>query len=198
MKAMRIVLASVYVVLIALLILLGMRGCEKQEQPPVEPKPTEDSIPAPPRPPIEPVDTDSVSQQHRDSIYERAQEIGGNGDYLKVTLQWHFKGDLDLHALLPDGTHVYYNNLCGILNVDNYGRKNSRRFGENMRWNNPPPKGRYKFYVQYFSSSNAQESGTCYVTVMKNGQQHAFYEFYMDKDKAGDASIQYLQDVIIE
>ena len=198
MKAMRIVLASVYVVLIALLILLGMRGCEKQEQPPVEPKPTEDSIPAPPRPPIEPVDTDSVSRQHRDSIYERAQEIGGNGD-LKVTIQWHFKGDIDLHAVQPDGTHVYYSNkdLYEVQDVDNYGIRDTREFAENMTWNNPP-KGRYKFYVQYFSSSNAQESGTCYVTVMKNGQQHAFYEFYMDKNKAGDESIQYIQDVIIE
>lgn len=196
MKAMRIVLASVYVVLIALLILLGMRGCEKQEQPPVEPKPTEDSIPAPPRPPIEPVDTDSVSRQHVDSIYERAQEIGGNGD-LKVTIQWHFKGDIDLHAEQPDGTHVFHGYKCGILDADSLGQSNSRKFAENMTWYNPP-KGRYKFYVKYCSAINVQESGTCYVTVMKNGQQHAFYEFYMDKDKAGDASIQYLQDVIIE
>jgi uncharacterized protein YfaP (DUF2135 family) len=151
MKGMRIVLVLVYVLLI-ILLLLGflLNACSSCS----------------PRLP-------NFGGTGRD-----VTEIGGNGD-LKVTLQWDFYADIDLHVEEPGirGEEIYFSNkrsnYGGELDVDNTdGGPGS---AENIFWESDPPSGQYKVTLVYYSEKEDypanQRQGNCKVTVLAKDQQ---------------------------
>lgn len=101
----------------------------------------------------------------------------GSGD-LKATLSWNFYADIDLHAIEPDGSHIYWYNPTapsgGFLDVDN--RDGGNGATENIYWRNPE-NGTYTFYLHYygFSTYNGNtDSGMCKVTIMYRGQGRVY------------------------
>lgn len=87
-NAMRGVLAGVYALLIALLMLSNCHGCDNEQ-------PTEIAQ-----------ETDTVTGDDG----ERARVIGHDGQ-IKVTALWDFPGDVDLHLTEPDGTEIWFRNM---------------------------------------------------------------------------------------
>ena len=149
---MRIVLVLTYVILI-ILLLLGLlfnifRSCNSPRLPFLPSLPT-------------------------DSLTERAQNIGGDGD-LKVTLMWDFYADIDLHVIEPNGNEIYYSekqsSTGGYLDVDNtHGGQGA---AENIFWEQNPPHGQYKVSLVYYSEgSSTPKQGPCKVVVFKRGQE---------------------------
>lgn len=96
-----------------------------------------------------------------DSIKEKVKRAGGmvEGVDLRVSLAWFNFDDLDLHCRLPNGSHVYYAQKHGILDVDmNAGGGQTRDPVENMRW----PRlndGLYTFCVHQFSRRESIDVG---------------------------------------
>lgn len=92
-----------------------------------------------------------------DSIKERVKAAGGNTNAaLRVSLAWFNGDDLDIHAWLPDGAHIYFGNKCSILDVDMNagGPRNSTDPVENLSWT-APQDGVYKIeVVQYRKRAN--------------------------------------------
>lgn len=71
-----------------------------------------------------------------DSVKQRVKAAGGNVNaLLRVSLSWFNTDDLDLHALLPDGSHIYYVNKAGILDVDMNASNLVRNPVENLAFN---------------------------------------------------------------
>ena len=102
----------------------------------------------------------SYNGEVTDSMKERVKEAGGKIDgILRCSIQWNEEmldknNDLDLHCKAPNG-HIYYSNMCGILDVD-IRRPNNKIAVENMIWTNNTKiqNGTYNFYVHNFSGSN--------------------------------------------
>lgn len=72
-----------------------------------------------------------------DSIKERVKTAGGNvtNAKLRVSLAWFNYDDLDLHALTPNGGHIYFGNKLDVLDVDmNVGSNGRRDAVENLSW----------------------------------------------------------------
>jgi len=158
MKGMRIVLVLVYVLLIILLLLgLLLNACSRCS----------------PRLP-------NIGGTGRD-----VTEIGGNGD-LKVTLQWDFYADIDLHVEEPGltGEEIYFSNSHsrngGELDVDNTdGGPGS---AENIYWESDPPRGQYKVTLVYYAEKDypaEQQQGNCKVTVLAKDQQPQVFNVTM-------------------
>lgn len=86
-----------------------------------------------------------------DSVKQRVKAAGGNVNAkLRVSLSWYNFDDLDLHALTPDGCHVYYGMKQGILDVDmNAGSGRTRNAVENLAFNTLRD-GVYKIFVHQF------------------------------------------------
>ena len=98
---------------------------------------------------------------------------------LKVTLAWNFYADIDLHAIEPNGTHIYYSNQYsyvtgGFLDLDNrYGYPGS---AENIYWTTPED-GTYDIYLHYYSPSlheGEAQCGICNVTILYQGRGQVF------------------------
>lgn len=113
-----------------------------------------------------------------DSIREKVKAAGGNVNAkLRFSLAWYNYDDLDIHVREPDGTHIYFGNKCGKLDVDMnaYGPR-SRQPVENVSFTRPAD-GKYRVYVnQYnrrettdfgFSVEIASASGTTQVSYPK-------------------------------
>lgn len=144
------ILAGAFILLIALLLLTRCRSCDREESP-VAPIPDEEIVeevveaPAPePEPEPAPVEEEEMAD---------ASEIGEDG-VIKVTMQWNFVSDIDLHAEEPNGNHIYFANkgreggAGGWLDLDDtHGGQGA---AENMNWQNPAP-GHYRIWVNYFS-----------------------------------------------
>lgn len=113
-----------------------------------------------------------------DSIKERVKRAGGNVDAaLRISLAWFNSDDLDIHVRTPDGTHIYYQNKRGILDVDmNAGGVSSREPVENMQWVRKPADGIYKVDVQNYSKRESIDVGFSLEVECKNGLQSFSYE----------------------
>lgn len=169
MKALKIILGAVYVVLIILLFLFSCKGCHKEEPAKEEEEVTDTIQPQEPEPDPEP-----EPQPADQEIIDEADSHGEKGD-LKITLLWDYQADMDLHVIEPDGTHIYFNHARsisgGYLDVDNtHGGPGA---GENIYWDNPPS-GIYQVYVHYYSASGPVPS-ECKVVVQQRGREPVVY-----------------------
>jgi hypothetical protein len=95
-----------------------------------------------------------------DSVKQRVKAAGGNVDAkLRVSLSWFNYDDLDIHAITPSGTHVFYANKLDILDVDmNAGGARSRTPVENLAFNRLE-NGVYKVYVNQFNRRETIDFG---------------------------------------
>lgn len=86
-----------------------------------------------------------------DSIKQRVKSAGGNVDAkLRVSLAWFNYDDLDLHAHTPKGTHIFFGNKAGILDVDmNAGSGTTREPVENLAFTSLVD-GVYKIVVKNY------------------------------------------------
>jgi len=175
MKALRFFLGAIYVVLIILLMLLGLKNCNQIGK--VNP------------PTGTPIDTTAVVPDttiivERDTVAEReAEEIGGSGD-LKVTLMWDFKGDIDLHVTEPFGNEIFYaeprNPVSGgFLDVDN--RQGGEGSCENVYWEHPP-RGQYRVSLVYYNQTTEYSSQQCTVVVFQAGCEPKTYRVTMEHE----------------
>jgi hypothetical protein len=95
-----------------------------------------------------------------DSVKQRVKAAGGNiyAD-LRVSLSWFNLDDLDLHAMPPRGSEIYYVNKQGILDVDmNAHAGHTRTPVENMAFIKPGD-GLYRFWVHQFRRREATDVG---------------------------------------
>lgn len=167
MRFLRVVLYSVYIIL---LILLLITRCSNKEdvQEPVANVTVQDPAPVPP------VD------ESDDELIEQAEDVGGNGK-LKVTLLWDFPGDIDLYVLQPNGIELYFERKSdpstgGYLDIDN--TSGGRGSAENMYWENPE-RGVYEIKVHYYDTNvNAPQGGDCSVVII-NGNKKDVYRVRM-------------------
>lgn len=98
---------------------------------------------------------------------------------LKVTMSWNFYADIDLHAIEPSGTHIYWDNpkssvSNGFLDVDN--RVGGNGAMENIYWNKAED-GSYEIFINYYGesiSNHLTQSGQCTVSLFYNGQGKTF------------------------
>lgn len=180
MKALKIFLGLVYVLLI-ILVLLGLIRCNDSTTP-------RNRTPIPVPVPVDTVpnrneDVDTTTVADSAEVIRQAEETGQSGD-LKITLLWDFPGDIDLHVVEPNGFEIYYDKMRdtatgGNLDVDN--RDGGERSAENVYWPEPP-KGEYKVSLVYYQSSrsnNVAGSGVCRVVVFQKGSEPKTYEVPM-------------------
>lgn len=161
MKVLKAILVAIYPILIALLLLLNLKACDRQNETPPQGEVTDT--------------TEEVRQ---------AQEVGKTGN-LKVTLLWDFFGDIDLHVTQPNGYEIFYDNRTdsetgGYLDVDNVNGGNGS--AENIYWEKPQ-KGNYSISLVYYQPSrsmNLIQSGTCTVVVFQQGKSPITYKVRMD------------------
>ena len=111
-----------------------------------------------------------------DSIKERVKTAGGNvtNAALRVSLAWFNNDDLDLHCNFY-GTHVYFANPMGILDVDMNGRggiSKDRKPVENMSFRSLRD-GVYDFKVNQYNRRETIDKGF-EVEVECAGQLHNF------------------------
>jgi len=112
------------------------------------------------------------------------RNIGGNGD-VKVTLQWDFYADIDLHVTDPAGEEIDYTNTSsrsgGELDVDN--QDGGSGAAENVFWESNPPRGNYQVDLVYYAEkSSTPKEGTCRVTVLLKDQDAKVYEVHMSPE----------------
>ena len=183
MKKLKTVLASVYIVLILLLLLFMLRKCHNGTEPEttvrvdtvvVERPPIHDTVVVTPQPDTTAVDTSAVRE---------AEQTGQSGN-LKVTLLWDFSADIDLHVMQPNGKEIYYKyhtdrSTGGKLDVDN--RKGGPGAAENIFWAEPPH-GKYKIALVYYRANKSltiPKTGTCTVIDMQEGKEPKTYKVEM-------------------
>lgn len=168
MKTLKIILYALYLMLIILLLLSNIKGCNNNNR-------TEYSEPI----------TEST-----DTLIVRQAERTGNIGELKVTLLWNFQGDIDLHVAQPNGKEIFFDNrrdrsTGGYLDVDN--RDGGRGSAENIYWERAEP-GEYQVSVEYYGPSKTTyvaESGVCSVVIFQTGKEPQTYKVDMTavKDK---------------
>lgn len=157
------ILAGSFVLLIALLLLSRCSSCTRH--------PETAQVTHPAVPPQQEVIVEEEEVVDEDVVVipdvPDASEIGVDG-VIKVTLQWNYSSDIDLHAKEPGGNHIYFGNrgheggTGGWLDMDNIpGGPGS---AENMNWQSPAP-GHYKIWVNYYSGNGG---GPVKVTVKVN------------------------------
>jgi hypothetical protein len=70
-----------------------------------------------------------------DSIKDKVKRAGGKTNAkCRVSLNWYNKDDLDIHVYEPNGTHIYYGNRLGKLDVDMNISNPVRDAVENVTW----------------------------------------------------------------
>ena len=120
---------------------------------------------------------------------------------LKATLSWDFYADIDLHAVEPDGSQIYwktpYSVSGGFLDVDN--RAGGEGSVENIYWEHPL-EGTYRFYVNYYGKSvynDMEQCGVCRVAILYNGRSIGVHSIPIDSGQAHEVQTITLQDGII-
>ena len=124
---------------------------------------------------------------HDDNVELGLATLNSGHGALKVTLSWNFYADIDLHAIEPNGTRIYYNHeysyrTGGYLDVDN--RSGGAGAAENIYWENPE-NGVYDIAIDYFGSSilnGMSQCGMCKVTILYKGQGKV-YNVYLNEDE---------------
>lgn len=100
-----------------------------------------------------------------DSIRERVKRAGGRveGATARASLAWYNYDDLDLHALEPSGSHIFYlhpRGRAGELDVDmNAGRGTTRTPVENICWLGRMPDGDYRIWVEQYQRRESVDCG---------------------------------------
>lgn len=167
MKSLKVILASIYAVLIILLLLMYRCNGRVPQHIPI---------------------TDSVATPIAIPIQEVPIDVGGSGE-LKITLMWDFYADIDIHVIEPSGNHIYYANqrnlgTSGNLDVDN--RIGGNGAAENVYWENCP-KGVYDIDVHYYGSGSSNlgtgDAGIVTVYIMYKGLA---YEYKVELRSIGD------------
>lgn len=180
MKALKLILAFVYIALIALLFILSCKGCDNRgktdddENDEDRTEVVEDSLDCPDEP-----ESIVESPEEQEEISQEVDSIGGKGD-LKITLLWDYDADMDLHVIEPDGTHIYYGNRRptnsrGYLDVDN--TRGGPGAAENVYWDTPNP-GSYRVYVRYYSDSRGPLPADCKVVVKQVDEEDKIYDLH--------------------
>lgn len=117
-----------------------------------------------------------------DSVKQRVKAAGGKIDCkLRVSLSWYNFDDLDLHAVTPDGCHIYYGNKMGILDVDmNAGVSHTRNAVENLAFDRLKD-GTYRVYVNQYRRRETVDVGFA-VEVEYGGKvyQHSYAKSQKD------------------
>lgn len=183
---MKIVLASVYAILI-LLLLLTPRACSCTPAGGQNDRTDRDDNRG--EAPADTARAEGRAIQPDEEEVRRAERVGHRGA-LKVTLLWDFQADIDLHVLQPNGRVIFFQSkrdpsTGGELDVDNTdGGPGS---AENIYWENPP-KGEYYVKLNYYNYSSARmESGPCKVIIMRQGEPDRAYE--VDMREKGDSKL---------
>jgi len=109
----------------------------------------------------------SYNNNVTDSIKEKVKAAGGRVEgVLRASLSWFNYDDLDIHAIEPNGDHIYYGNKhsrsSGNLDIDmNAGGARSRSAVENIIWTNQSmmPEGEYQVFVNQFSKRESIDVG---------------------------------------
>jgi len=79
---------------------------------------------------------------------------------VRVSLAWHNYDDLDIHCITHRGSHIYFHNKLGVLDVDmNANSRQSRSPVENLQWRQVPEDGVYRIYVDQFSKRENVDVG---------------------------------------
>ncbi|MBQ8656973.1 MAG: hypothetical protein IJ527_07995 [Prevotella sp.] len=197
MKALSAVLASIYVILIILLLLSNCHGCEHRAtdntprmdtivqtridtvvQTRVDTVVRVDTVREQPQPQPQP-------QPRQDDAVRQAEQVGNNGQ-LKITLLWDFLADIDLHVLQPNGNEIWFRNLKDVstgAQLDRDNKNGGQGAAENIYWQNPP-RGAYKVALKYYGKSMSTgklESGVCTVVVFQAGKQPKTYKVNMSQ-----------------
>ena len=95
-----------------------------------------------------------------DSIKEKVKRAGGNVDCnMRVSLEWFNHDDLDIHCTDPDGTHIYFGNIKGVLDVDMNAGHVVDNPVENLQWSKNMKDGVYKIYVNNYKSRQMTNVG---------------------------------------
>jgi hypothetical protein len=121
-----------------------------------------------------------------DSIKERVKAAGGNvtNAKMRVSLSWSNFDDLDLHVYEPNGTHIYFGNKCGKLDVDmNAGRGTTRAPVENVSWTSMTD-GLYTIAVNQYMMRETTAVGFT-VEIENNG---ALYQYSYPKALNGSGN----------
>ena len=169
------ILAGAFILLDTLLLLSKCTSCRQQPEPiaAADPEPIEiiDEPVDNPEPQPEP---EPEPAPEPEPVEVRTDE-GQDGE-IRVTIEWPFPGDVDLHVTEPSGNEIDYRNMRnsrtgGYLDVDNRtGGTPSLTAVENVFWSNPDA-GRYRVELVYYSTSEQAPNGG-YVNVrVKNGAQ---------------------------
>ncbi len=108
-----------------------------------------------------------------DSVKQRVKAAGGNiNARLRVSLSWFNTDDLDLHARTPTGSHIYYGNKEGILDVDMNVSRLVRNPVENLAFN-VLHNGVYRISVNQFNRRETTDVGFA-IEVEFEGQLHQY------------------------
>lgn len=169
MKKLKTILIAIYPILIVLLLLSNLRGCNSAPQ---SSGTGSDS----------PIPTDSEEVEDP-SLVRQAEDTGNTGE-LKVTLLWNFQGDIDLHVCQPNGRTINYTNpkdvfTKGFLDVDD--RNGGSGAAENIYWKKARP-GKYKVFLEYYGpakDTEISEFGICSVVVFQPGVEPKTYNVQM-------------------
>lgn len=197
------ILAGAFALIIALLLLSKCTSCRQQpevaqavpEQPaPQTPPQIIDEEPLPEDTVETPVDTvvpepepepQPAPEPEPEPVEVRTDE-GQDGE-IRVTIEWAWPGDVDLHVIEPSGNEISYRNMSNgrtgaQLDVDNrQGGTRANTAVENVFWSNPD-QGRYQvFIVMYTMSSNWPQGGPVNVRI-KNGSDVRTYTAYLTTD----------------
>lgn len=108
----------------------------------------------------------SYNGEVTDSIKQRVKRAGGNIDaILRCSLSWYNTDDLDIHAVEPDGSHIYYSRkrsrTSGELDVDMNVNNHVRDAVENIVWTDKHKmlEGKYKIYVNNYTKRESIDVG---------------------------------------
>lgn len=108
-----------------------------------------------------------------DSVKQRVKAAGGNIlAKLRVSLSWFNTDDLDLHAMLPGGRHVFFGDKGGILDVDMNVSTLVRNPVENLAFNDLR-NGQYKIWVNQYRRRETTDTGFS-IEVESKGQLHQY------------------------
>lgn len=96
-----------------------------------------------------------------DGIKDRVKSRGGrvDGVALRASLAWFNTDDLDIHAIEPNGSHIYYGNKQDRLDVDMNVGDPVRDAVENIRWPWLAVDGKYRIYVNNFRKRESVDVG---------------------------------------
>ncbi len=161
MKGLSIFLTFLYALIIVLLLLTRCQCTPSGTQEPQD----------------NPTLIDDTTRQEPTPITADDTTHGGTGE-LKVTLQWEFYGDIDLHVVEPSGEELFFDNTSSSSS-DGYLDHDIKQGGpgsfENVFWKNPQP-GTYRVRLHYYpnAENDRNESGPCLVTVINRGEAKSY------------------------